>query len=1353
MRKSRRAIAFLVGFLQAWVPLAFEWQGALAATDAVVQNAGDGQTLGGSVLRGQFGTIRNTTITNQHVDANTASNFNSSGGQLNLQEFGLGGDINAARQKLKDAYDKPDTLNDAAKQARRDIQERGCPSTAFEFVRSATVLTVRPIKITLTQGANGAVTRSESVDTTYTGEVKVSYPTVGYMRTFDQVITVPQVGTPGVSLRYTATPFTVPNDGSFFTFNHRISGSSGTPVVTDFGKKDNGYATTSLVYSSPGGTVTVTVDLYRVKRTYSSTPITGCPADPPSCIVSGLNFCGPPGLGVLDVFQANKGHKNAAMGTLMDAVSAIEYSDTDANMTPIISRGVQALNGSDPVFTEIFTGCSETASFTTNTVTVHQEDIQTCSMPLVDLPLTCNGTRGTRFVYLQESTVLTATFYQRVKVPIINPQTGQQAKDAQGNLLYTEQDKPAIYSGAVDINVPTFGGSQSWSSAPDGSGYFIKYDLTPFSVSANEYFPYDITVQSDGGVSASVSSLGGKGDNWKLAGSASVSGAAQMRLNAKLYQVMNNNLVGCEEYLKHAADGFCTAQMQCTDNRGPCTTLDGVSFCEGSGVAAGVAELLRPWGVEDSAKAGGNLGSGIVGGGAKEFLPRMCWAGIGKKMDCSTGYSGPLNCYKDANGVEQCGNADMSGLAVNFNEGPTHKDDCAAPGINLFGNPNCRLITTNTCSEGAYGLFSGTCYNNTVVYDCGTDRQVVVPGGVSYAQQCNSPIRCMGTECHNPKGEVNHDFGRAVASSNIADMAAKDMVCAETGGPPSSVADICTPLIFHGKHSTCKIPVGNGIGITPNCCQESQAAAADAPDAIKYVQLVMYSYKMASDRMMMSALANVPGLDGFASSMYSSAGTVQSAIDGAIATTKNMMVDAAGTVAKQFGYEIAQPVAKEAAKEYVLDTANMGLTQAQMATYHDFLVNIGMEDLAKELFVETTTEGATSYALSEAGRTVMAVAEMVSVVLMVYAIAKILGHLIFKCEASEFQMAVDKKQRNCHYVGSYCAKNSKVGCIERRESYCCYKSPLARMVAEQIREKAPQVAGDYGPASGPRCGGFTVAQLTAFNWELFDPSEWIALLQDAGMIPQSNSSADSKWGVNSSRAAMAVGAQSHNGEIDIRELTVKRYEPLVDTYSSRREALSRESVCYGDPKLMPWYQPTLTPEDIVKSLGGTGIVSSCGPTCIDIYLGRVGDNYFNDSCSRGYDQYFDVWVDKPEYIESAQLVSAKWDDHIQVTINDHIAYESPGFGNPPARCELGRSWCWGELTEGDGACSGTRPSNDPGMSIDVTELFKVRGRISTNTRVWVGGGGEGFARVKVTWRMPIPGQGDCISPSGVESSQ
>lgn len=1351
MSIHRKILAFVLAVLQVWVPAALEWQGATAAADVVVQHAGDGQTFAGSIVRSQSRTIQNTTIVNRHVDQASATDFSPNGGQLNLQEFGLGGDINGASQTLQEAYSNPERLNEIAKQAKRNLQARGCPSTSFEFERSAVVLTIQPIKVTLTKELNGQVSRVESIDTNYAGKVNVAYPTIGYMKSFDQVITAPLVGTPGIVLRYQATPFSVPNDGSFISYNHRVLGSQGNPVVTDYGRQANGYATAALVYMSPGSTVSVTADLYRVKRVYTPAGVSACPADPPSCIVSGLNFCGPPGLGIFDAYQPLKSHKAGAIGTLMDAVSTIEYSDTDANMVPILSRGSNVLDGSDPVFTQVFTGCSETANFDTNTITVHKQNIRTCSMPLVDLPVTCNGSRGTRFIYLQEAAVITASFFKRIHIPIIDPITGKQVLDIQGNPIFNEQDTPIVYSGPVGIDFPMFGGAQYITSQPDTDGYFVKYDLTPFALSPSEYFPYDLNAVSDGSATISVSSLGKKGDNWRISGSAYVSDATQMVVTAKLYQVMNNNIVGCEDYLKHAADGFCKAQMECTDNRGPCTTLDGVRFCE-SGGTEGIVELLRPWGIDDSATGGGKLGNGTIGGGAKEYLPKMCWQGVGTKMDCSEALSGQLNCYTDVNGVSRCGSADISNLATNFGEGPTHKDDCAAPGIALFGNPECRLISTNICAEGGAGLFSGTCYNRTVVYDCGKDALVTVPGGVSYSQMCSSPIRCMGTECHNPKGEVNKDFGRAVASSNIADMAAKDMVCSETGSAPTSTTQYCSPLIFNGEMTTCKIPVGNGIGITPNCCQESEAVAAAAPDAALYLQTIMYTYKIASDQMMMTAIAKIPGLDGFASSIYSSAGGIQTAIDGAISTTKGFLVDGASTIAKSFGYEISSPAASNLAKDFVLDTANAGLTQAQMASYYEFLVKNGMEDLASELFVQTTAEGGTSYALSESGQQLFTMVEAVSTVLMVYAIAKLIGHIVFKCEKLELQLGVQKKQGLCHYVGSYCAKKaSGVGCIQKNESYCCYKSPLARMVSEQIRTKAPLVAGPYGLPSAPHCEGFTPAQLTAFDWSLFDPSEWISLLQEAGLIPGGNASADDKWGLTSSRAALAAGSSAVRGEVNIQDLTVKRYQPLVETYTQRREALAGQPVCYNSPTEMPWYQKTVTSSDVLRASGGTGRVVSCGDGCIDVYLGEVGDNYIHDRCTRGFDQYFDLIVDMPEFIQSAQLMEAQWDDHIQVSIGDSIVYQSPGFGNPPPVCELNRSWCMGEKTAG-GDCSAS-PSNDPGGPIDVTHAFKTKGLVSTNTRVWVGGEGEGFARVRILWSVPKPGQGNCIYPNGMETAQ
>ncbi|MEC4718211.1 conjugal transfer protein TraN [Noviherbaspirillum sp. CPCC 100848] len=1355
----KRLLAYLLAVLQVWMPLVFEWQGAVAAAqtaaafvDPVVKQANEGQQLGAGILQQQVGSFRNTAVVDQHVDPQSASDFGKTGGKINLQDFGLGGNITEAQQVLQNAYSKPDQLNDITRQSRRDMQERGCPNTSFQYARSAQVLTITPIKVTLTALSNGTVQKSEAVDTTYTGVVRVKYPTIGHARTFDQVISNAVVGTPGVVLRYDATPYTVPNDGSHFTFNHQIHGAAGAPVVVDFGNRANGYATESLVYAQPGSVIKVTADLYRVKRTYTPQPPSGCPADPPSCVVSGINFCGPPALGVLDVFQASKSHKNAAMGTLLAAASAVEYDETNADVAAIVNRGSQVLNGTDSVFTELFTGCSQSVNFTTNTVKVREQKIQTCSMPLVEMPHTCNGSRNVGFVYLQTSTVLTASFFQKVQVALIDPMTGQPAKDAQGNIIYTTQDKPAVYSGAVDINVQTFGGARAWESTPDSNGYYIKYDLTPFSVAANEYFPYAVTALSDGAVSSTVSSLGSKMDNWKIVGTASVSGASQLRLNAQLYQVMNNQIAGCDTYLATAADGFCTAQMQCTDYRGPCTTLNGVEFCEGSGAAAGIADLLKPWGVTDSAQAGGKTGNGVIGGGAKEFLPKLCWAATGNKMNCESGYKGNLNCYTDANGNKQCGSATGEGLATNFNEGPMYKDDCASPEKNLFGNPQCRLVSTNTCTDGAAGLFSGTCYNKTVVYDCGTEKEVTVPGGVSYAQSCGSPVRCMGTECHNPKGEVNHDFGRAVASANVVDMAARDLVCAETGAKPTNTSDICTPIVFNGTNLTCKIPVGNQIGITPDCCKESDKAAAEAPNAIKYAQLVMYSYKLASDKMMMQALSKVPGLNGFSQTVYSGAGTIQNAIDGGIAATKNFMMDSASTVAKTFGYDVTNATTTNVAKEFSLDsvTVNGGLSQAQMSSYYNFLSENGLTEFADTLITQVGEGEAASYALTEAGESAMQALEAMQTAFMVYSIAKIIGHIVFKCEKTELELGTQKKQGNCHYVGSYCAaKAFGTGCIETRESYCCYKTPLARMVAEQIRQKSPEIAGDYGDAKNPRCGGFTPAQIAAFDWNKFDPSEWLALLQDAGLVPNSTNKADTMWGLNSSRAALATGSPMPTGEINIQQQTINRYQPMVETYTQRRNDLARQPVCFGNAKEMAWYQPTVRQEDVVRAIGGNGVVQSCGEGCIDVYMGKVGDNYIFDHCSIGHDQYFDIAVDKPEYIQAAYLMEAQWDDHLQVTIGGDVAYQSPQFANPPPVCELNYGSCFGEKTAG-GKCD-RAPSNDPGGPIDVSHIFKRGGTITTNTRVWTGGAGEGFARVRVLWSQPQAGQAGCIYPSGQEA--
>ncbi|TRZ95751.1 MAG: hypothetical protein D4R84_07590, partial [Rhodocyclaceae bacterium] len=914
----RRVLVILLAALQLWVPAALQWNGALTvaagkpvtpSTQAqVMKNATDGQDDGTRALTYHQSVVRSTQIVEQDAnDASTTSFDSTSGtGQFNIKEFGIGNDSATVSAILLNTYNNPSTINDVAKKLTRNLNEAGCRSTSVTYLRTITTLTVTPVVRTLVNGAPA----SDTLDTSFNRPVNVNFPTIGVARKFEVAVKTPTAAVPGSILKYQLTPFTVPSDGSYFTINHQITGSAGNPVVSSFGKAKNGYAPQTIVVGN-GGTITVSADLYKVDRVFTAqTQGVACPADPVACVVNNVDMCpGKPASSVYaDVFSTtSKSHKVDARALLMDVVSSEDYDATnDADMLAIANRGAQTLNGSDPVFTEVFTGCTTTASYNTTTLPVHTQNIQTCAMPRIALTNTCTGQRGIHFVHLQSQAVKQLEFWKITQSPIIDPVTHLQAKDAFGNWMYTATGLPTPYSGAVDLGVATFGGGSS-GTTDLGGGYYAKWSTSPAALSTTDGFSYSPSASADGGLSYSFSSYGTSGDNWTLSGGGSVSGALHLTVYTNIYQIVNNT-TGCDTYLKLAADSVCTQRLSCTDNRGPCTTLDGVTFCDGSGPAAGIVPLLLPWGVADHAVAGGSYGTGVKSGGSLEFLPRMCWAATGAQMDCAGAFSGGQQCYTDINGVQHCNTVDGSTLANNFGEGPDFADNCAAPGNPLSSTPGCTLVSNNTCAEGAQGLFSGECYNKTVAYDCGTTKNVTIPGGASYTQSCGGPIRCLGTECHNPAGETNTDFGKAVAATTLVSMASKDLLCAESGAPPTDATSSCTPLVFGGKQATCKIPVGSGVGLSPNCCKESDKAAVGAPNAVNYLKLIYYSYNMATNKAMLATIAKVPGLDGFSAAFYNAGGTVKSAIDGAITSTKTFVSNSASTALNSAGLGPANTV-------------------------------------------------------------------------------------------------------------------------------------------------------------------------------------------------------------------------------------------------------------------------------------------------------------------------------------------------------------------------------------------------------------------------------------------------------------
>ena len=136
-----------------------------------------------------------------------------------------------------------------------------------------------------------------------------------------------------------------------------------------------------------------------------------------------------------------------------------------------------------------------------------------------------------------------------------------------------------------------------------------------------------------------------------------------------------------------------------------------------------------------------------------------------------------------------------------------------------------------------------------------------------------------------------------------------------------------------------------------------------------------------------------------------------------------------------------------------------------------------------------------------AASSVMAV---VGYIYMAYVIANMIVQIAFKCTEDEYALTAQRDQKQCHYIGSYC--NTKVlgACIEKREVYCCFKSPLARILNEQIRLQGDILGVEYdgfGSPKNPKCTGVPLDKIDRIDWSRIDLSEWIALLKITGNLP------------------------------------------------------------------------------------------------------------------------------------------------------------------------------------------------------------------------------------------------------------
>lgn len=407
----------------------------------------------------------------------------------------------------------------------------------------------------------------------------------------------------------------------------------------------------------------------------------------------------------------------------------------------------------------------------------------------------------------------------------------------------------------------------------------------------------------------------------------------------------------------------------------------------------------------------------------------------------------------------------------------------------------CSFVSSK-CSAGAEDN-AGNCYDFEEIYDCGTDfdDQSRI-ADISY--DCGGTVRCIGSECVDTSYDISDGYARAAALLNAVQFMGQDMECTgldARGNPVGDVDVVCR--VFAGNARDCAVSMKGLGGLEVNCCE--------SPGGITPSEYI-------------SALMALPKIDsmiartGPASPIYGAYNAIREPVFNGIARISNTLGD------------VTRPFTSWLENNFGITnttTAGAGQTGSRgiMDAFTDMLKEKAKE-IIKKIIVRAQTSGiqgageagGTAAATEEATAQIEAQAEkqaaaaveglstalsVVGYVYMTYQIACLASQMIFKCRDEQIALAAAKELGNCSYVGQYCSKKVMHTCIQKTYSYCCYSSPLSRIIQEQVHEQLGMPIGSLNPKS-PDCGGITIDQLEHIDWSAVDLSEWVALLKITG---------------------------------------------------------------------------------------------------------------------------------------------------------------------------------------------------------------------------------------------------------------
>lgn len=481
---------------------------------------------------------------------------------------------------------------------------------------------------------------------------------------------------------------------------------------------------------------------------------------------------------------------------------------------------------------------------------------------------------------------------------------------------------------------------------------------------------------------------------------------------------------------------------------------------------------------------------------------------------------------------------------------------------NATSLPSCYQYQKQGCSQSTISCEKYDSDNNCVlqknIYDCGYDKAEDVPTTES-SYKCPGPISCAGADCVNIMvGDSSSDWSKALGLMQMTQQGTNDVDCTFSGdtssldpNKPLNEQGSVQCLIWKGEEKKCKIFYSNGgLGSAGNDCCDASNATTDIAQYIKN-QAHMFKLEGVQDVVKSGNFSNVKvdlawhnntnikpsemitnGLWSVGWEMlvnFTGVGQkfqqITDNLTDPIVNRLNNLIPYAGDVFRGSIY-FGEQLIINAVGQYVKQVVSQILSEVYKAVAREIATAFGsgaggefVKEGAKEAgkkVGETVAENGAMEAFSSFCEYV------VPVIGWIYAIYKgvqMVINIATKCHDDDFELQNDIHLQKCDYVSRYCSMKNPGhfvggfvgGCLEWTEVYCCFDSPLSRILNKQVRYAQrgcpnlwpyaiPACAFGFGEKHAI-CNGITLDEIEKVDWEKIDLTEWLNLLSISGMSP------------------------------------------------------------------------------------------------------------------------------------------------------------------------------------------------------------------------------------------------------------